>query len=586
MSDACSIRQSRGWQFAAVVAVVLVMLAAGPAVVGAQGSNGGGNKDKGNDKKGVKVKHKCTGGFFAKRTCQMMNSMIGWFLTMVADFVQGIITSIVNAIIGIPVPKHNGEPAIIQPPTNKPWNGLYKSWLTWAVPLGLLEWMLMVLGVLFSQVYVSDPATELQRRELKHRSWKMLFGILGSWAMGATVLHVANAVALTVAPDGKLVASSLGTFMANVQSVGLAAILIYVFGGVLFLFIILLLIAQMAVIFTLMWSLPVLIPLAAFDVGPIEPLSKPAQGIIDMFIPFAFLTLPMALVLRAGYVTINSLNGGTVMETALTLSGTNALLTLGFWAIAAVSPLFVFSQTGRIQGFAAGMLGAAVSQNVGETVQDAKDRVDWHVPPRYDNGPETHDPTDGRDASSHGGFGGDLGGGGTDRQTMLDAGMADQADDSGFAGPEPGSPGRTGTDPVVTSGSSSVRSNGGQTTGRTTESSSATSTGAETVSDRAVSSEDIVQVDHPRDLPSETKFNVRRVKDDGEFQPLPGDPDYTRSGLLNRYNRLNTTSHYQDEKLLVQSQEDGSYFDLDSMTYREQSYEQMSRETSEDVLNS
>ena len=272
MRDTSSIRQSHGWQFAAIVAVVVVLLAAGPAVmaVGAQEATGSGpqgtdtgtstatdkskntptptdkkpgtktgktngkgtdtsksknknnggrkktnndksnnkgkksgtktdknkkkdDKNKGNtkgkDKKGVNVEHKCTGGFFEKRSCQMMNSIIGWFITMVADFIQDIITSIVNAIIGIPVPKHNGEPAIIQPPTNKPWNGLYDSWLTYAVPLGILEWVLMVLGILFSEVYVSDPAMELQRRELKHRSWKVLFGILGSFGASETQRH-------------------------------------------------------------------------------------------------------------------------------------------------------------------------------------------------------------------------------------------------------------------------------------------------------------------------------------------------------------------------------------------------------------
>jgi hypothetical protein len=583
--------QGRRYSLAAVVAVLLVVVALGPgvAVVGAQGSNGGGDKDK------VTVDNKCTGGFFEKRTCQMMNSMIGWLLTMVADFVQGVITDVVNMIVGLPVPRHNGERAIFQPPTNEPWTDVYEKWWTKAVPIGLLIWVLMVAGVFFSQVYISDPSTELKRRELKHRSWKVLFGILGSWALGATVLHIADGVILTVAPDGNQVANSLGTFMGNLQSVALVAILVYVFGGVLFLWIMLVLLVQKAMVFMMMWSLPILIPLAAFDVGPIEPLSKPARGIIDLFFPFIFLTLPMALVLRVGYIVINGLSDGVAAEITMTLSGTNALLILGFWILAAVSPLFVFKEMGRVKGFAAGMLGAAVSKNVGETVQDAKERVDWHVPPRYDKGPETHDPTDGRETSSHGGFGGELGGGGTERQSMLDAWtQRDQSDDGGFTGPSPGSPAPTGTDPVGTSGSPSVRANGGQTTdstigtGRTTASSSATATGAETGSDRMISPEDVTHVDHPRDLPSEPDYQVGRIKDSGEFQPVESNMQWTRSRLLTGgYNRLNSgTRAYSDDKLLLRSRDDGAFYDMDSMSYREQSYEQMSRETSEDVLNS
>jgi hypothetical protein len=583
--------RSRWRSLGSVVVVLILVLAVGPGamVVDAKGSNDGSGK--------VTVDRQCTGGWFETKMCQMMNSVIGWILTMVADFVQGIITWIVNAIVGTPVPKHNGQPAIFQPPTNQPWKGIYESWLTFALPLGLVEWALMVLGILFSNVYISDPATELKRRELKHRSWKVLFAVLGSWAIGATILHIANGITLTVAPDGELIAKNLGVFAGNMQAVGLAAILVWLFGGVLFLFILLLILAKYAVVFTLMWALPVLLPLAAFNVGPVAQLSKPARGLIDMFIPFAFLTLPMALVLRVCYVVVTSLNETATAQLGMTLLGGNALLILGFWIVAAVSPLFVFSQTGRIQGFAAGLAGASISSNIdnlGEKVQDAKDRVDWHVPPEHHKSGETHDPLDGRDTSSHGGFGGTLGGGfggGANRQSMLDAGtQSDQSPGGGFAGPGPGSSGATGTGLAGARGSTSALSNGGQTTttGRTAGTGSEATTGSDTISDRMISSEDVTRVRHPRDLPSDEKYQIGQVKDDGEFQPIRKRAKFSHSGILNgRYNRLNTgTEKYENEKLLLRSRDDGSFYDIDSMTYREQSYEQMSRDTSEDVLNS
>jgi hypothetical protein len=312
-----------------------------------------------------------------------------------------------------------------------------------------------------------------------------------------------------------------------------------------------------------------------------------------MFIPFVFLTLPMALVLRVGYVVVNSMNQDPIAQAGMHFSGANTLLILGFWIMAAVSPLFVFSHTGRIKGMAAGMLGASLAtSNVKEKVQNAKERVDTNPPP---NVTET---TDINPDGNNGEFGGPLPSG-NDRPSMLEAGTnqnLERAEDSSLvgAGAETQSPRGwvsdstapetdEAGDPELPPGQPLPGSDGSSASGRTTS----TVSGSETTSGTdPVSAADVTQVQHPRALPSDTKYNVGRVKANGEFQPIHGDPNYSRSGVLNRYNRLNMTSHYQDEKLLVQSKDDGSYFDMDSMTYREQSYEQMSRDTSENVLNS
>ena len=97
-----------------------------------------------------------------------------------------------------------------------------------------------------------------------------------------------------------------------------------------------------------------------------------------------------------------------------------------------------------------------------------------------------------------------------------------------------------------------------------------------------------MQVNHPRDLPTNTNYQIGHIKDDGEFQPIRRNGGLSRTGLLNgMYNHLNTgTRKYEDEKLLLRSKDDDSFYDMDSMTYREQSYEQMSRDTSESVINS
>jgi hypothetical protein len=534
----------------------------------------------------VKLRKCSGGGFIGNAMCKASNFLFGWIIGGVVDFVQGIISGIVNLIVGTPVPKHNGSPAFFQQPTNQPWKGVYNSWLTFALPLGIIEWALMMLGIMFSQVYISGSANELKRREMKNRSWKVLFGILGSWAIGATILHLSNAVTLAVAPNGKDIASNLAVFAGSVGAAGAAGLLIWFFEGILFLFILLLVLSKYAVVFVMMWSLPVLLPLAAFNVGPIKLLSKPARGIIDMFIPFVFLTLPMALVLRVGYVVVNSLNQTTVAQVGMWASGANTALILGFWIVAAVSPLFVFSQTGRIKGMAAGMLGASLAtSNVQEKVQDAKNHV-------TSNG-QINEKTDINEGKNEGTHGGPLPGGGNDKPSMLEAGTQPDRTGAGSPmstteGPELPGPGGDGMGPSASGGAGGATSDNGRTTNISSGSGSesATASGSSAGSDNAVRSEDVTEAQHPSDLPSDTKYNVGRIKANGEFQPVAGDPDYSHSGLLNNYNRLNRTSHYQDEKLLIQSKDDGAYFDIDSMRYREQSYEQMSRDTSEDVLNS
>jgi hypothetical protein len=536
----------------------------------------------------VKLRKCSGGGFIGNAMCKASNFLFGWIIGGVVEFVQGIISGIVNLIVGTPVPKHNGQPAFFQQPTNQPWKGVYNSWLTFAMPLGIIEWMLMMLGILFSQVYISNSANELKRREMKNRSWKVLLGVLGSWAIGSVILHLSNGVTLAVAPNGEDIASNLAVFAGSVGAAGAAGLLIWFFEGILFLFILLLVLAKYAVVFVMMWSLPVLLPLAAFNVGPIKLLSKPARGIIDMFIPFVFLTLPMALVLRVGYVVLNSLNQGAIAQVGMWASGSNTALTLGFWIVAAVSPLFVFSQTGRIKGMAAGMLGASLAtSNVQEKVQDAKNHV-------TSNG-QLNEKTDINAGKNEGTHGGPLPGGGNDKPSMLEAGTQPDQTEAGSPmstteGPELPGPGGDGMGPSATGGAGGTTSANGRTTNTASGAGSASgpATSSDAASDSGVSPEEVTQVNHPSDLPSEPRYQVGRVKDDGEFQSVAAHDGLSRSAILNgRYTRLNTgTEKYRDEKLLLQSQDDGSFYDMDSMTYREQSYEQMSRDTSEDVLNS
>lgn len=574
-----------------------------------QSSNGtSGNETSGNATNGsagggstqVKLRQ-CSGGFIESAICKVTNFLFGWIIGGIVSFVQGVITGIVNMIFGFSVPKVNGHIALFQKPTNQPWTGLYESWKTEAMPLGILIWVLMVLGILFTQVFTSDPSTALKVRELKSRSWKVLLGTLGSWAIGAAFLWVTNGIILTIAPNGDDIASNLAVFGGSVGAAAAAALLVWFFEGILFLFIVLLLLAQKAMVFIMMWSLPVLIPLAAIDVGPVKYISKPARGIIDMFVPFIMMTLPMAIVLRVGYEVVNALNSSPISQLAMWASGANVALILGFWIAAAISPLFVFSQTGKVKGMAAGLLGASVASNSGglkDKVQDAKNHV-------TSNG-QLNEKTDINPDSDMGEYGGPLPGGGNDKPSMLEAGtqnLPEQADteSTSLAGPggDAQSPrawvsdsttpetGEAG-DPELPPGQPLAGGDGSSAS----VSSSATSSGRTTTGARdnpVVSRGDVTEVNHPSDLPTETNYQVGRVKDNGEFQPVGYADSVGRTPLLSggMYNRLNTgTEKYRNEKLLVKPEDDGSFYDLDSMTYREQSYEQMSRDTTEDVLNS
>lgn len=589
-----------------VVAVVLLLVVTSPLVTVASAQD--------EDNEEVTVDNKCTGGWFDKKTCEMMNSGVGWVLTMIYDAITAIITWVLDTITGTPVPTHNGgEPAFIQRPDNQPWQTVYDSWLSLAVPIGLTEWALMILGVQFSNVFMSGSQAEVKRRELHHRTWKVLLGVLGSWAIGATILHLANGITHTVAPTGEDVAGNLAVFAANLQGVSLSAILIWFFSGTIFLFILLLLLVRLAVIFTIMWGLPVLLPLAALNIGPVAPLSKPARGIIDMFIPFVFMTLPIAMVLKVGYLVMNGLNQSALVAAVFSQTGLNSVILVGFWTVAALSPLFVFHQAGRIAGYAALLGASSVSDDVQEKAQEAKENVDRRMPPRYDKGPEIHDPYAG--APSGGGFGGAVGSGsGTDQPSMLGAGTNSRNTHDDFWSPDhhalgtadngsslgtvndgselgaanTGSPLDSGEyGPKAPTDASALNEGDGGVGTRGANAGAGTSAETDGATNQITSTEDVIQVDHPRDLPT-GDYQVGHIRDDGEFQPIRKNEGLSRTALLNgNYDRLNTRTHkYQDEKLLVQSQDSGAYYDLDSMSYREQSYEEMSRETSEDVLNS
>jgi hypothetical protein len=233
----------------------------------------------------------------------------------------------------------------------------------------------------------------------------------------------------------------------------------------------------------------------------------------------------------------------------------------------------------------AGVLGASIASNtdnVREKVQDAKNHV-------TSNG-QLNEKTNINAGKNDGTYGGPLpGGDGSDKPSMLNAGkQPDQTEGPELPGPGGGGP----TASAGTGGMVSATSTGGRTTntasGAASGSTSGTaSAGSDAGNDSAVSSEDVTQVQQPGNLPDETKYQIGQVKD-GEFDPVRRNATFTQSRIKQgTYDRLNTgTEKYQDEKLLLRSKDDGSLYDIDPMTHREQSYEQMSKDTSEDVLNS
>jgi hypothetical protein len=237
----------------------------------------------------------------------------------VSGFIESNGPALVRLVAGTPHPD-----AVFGQPTNSPWPDLYTYYWDSVVPLALL-----LLGAMGGVVVMLEATGTLfsgyHRTRLKRRWVAGLFGVLSWWWLGAFGLRLTSALARVILPDLSQVTlfetlsfSALGVLgLVVAMTVDLAV----------FLLIALVYLLRELLLYLFVLLMPLLIVLWIPCVGPFGPVASFARRLAGYFVPFLFMTVPTAGLLR--------------LADLLGHSEASALGSLGLWLVALVIPLLV-----------------------------------------------------------------------------------------------------------------------------------------------------------------------------------------------------------------------------------------------------
>ncbi|QPV61551.1 hypothetical protein I7X12_12340 [Halosimplex litoreum] len=247
--------------------------------------------------------------------------------------VQNNANSALSVAIGTPHPN-----AVFVAPTNNPWTSIYGYFWDVLTPLALLLWALSV-GIVIFLESTSYLFSSYHRTKLKRRAFAGLLGILAWWWMDAFARQFTNELAIFLAPD----LSNITLFETlSVSGVGalVTAITLSVDFFLIALVILIYFIREVVLyLFTLL--MPILIALWIPGVGPFSLVSKFMKRMAGFYVPFLFMTIPVALLFRLGQILGE--NFGFSVE-GLGLWLTALIIPI----VAIVSPFVLFWQAGSI----------------------------------------------------------------------------------------------------------------------------------------------------------------------------------------------------------------------------------------------
>jgi hypothetical protein len=234
----------------------------------------------------------------------------------VLRFLQNQGETVLDLIVSTPRPD-----AVFTQPTNGPWPAIYDYYWDTIVPLALLLWAVSI-GLMILLESTSHLFSSYHRSKLKKRAFSGLVGILSWWWIGALSLRFIDELASLLLPN----LADLSLF--DVGSFGAMGVLGLVVSATidlaLFLLIALLYYVRQVMLYLFVLLMPILIAFWVPGVGPLTLLSRFVQRLAGFYVPFLFMTIPVALLFK-------------VSE----LLGTSASLSLGGigqWLVAITTP--------------------------------------------------------------------------------------------------------------------------------------------------------------------------------------------------------------------------------------------------------
>ncbi|WP_211609296.1 hypothetical protein [Halogranum amylolyticum] len=295
--------------------------------------------DSGNGSENATSYAACTGkGPIRGAICNVIENAKQSILGGALDATQDIARSTLELILRRPVPKRGGEIVVFRPPTNQPLAGAYDGWTSVGLPLGFLTWILGV-GIALTSRFRPEASFATQGFQIEQKLGRNLFLTLGSWWVGAFILHVANGLILAVAPRGDQLVMGPQSGIGTLLGTGLLAGLLWVATAAIVTILLITTLLAYVLCLTFMVFLPVFSALMLFDTGGVlRTIGQFGQKGWDIFIRAAFFPLPAALVLGSGtYVAAGTMG---FVESAVAIGGFAEVAgTLAFAAVTFVTQL-------------------------------------------------------------------------------------------------------------------------------------------------------------------------------------------------------------------------------------------------------
>ena len=241
--------------------------------------------------------------------------------------------ALLEVVVGTPHPN-----AVFGAPSNGAWPNLYSYYWETMVPLSLSLYGLAIgLVILFEST--SHLFSSYHRTKLKKRAFSGLLGILSWWWIAALSLRFMDALATFLIPS----VSDISLFQTmSFTGMGVLGLVIALSADlILFVLIGLIYLVRQLVLYLFVLMMPLLIVLWIPGVGPFTLVSKFMKKLAGFYVPFLFMTIPVALLFRVG-----ELLGQSAGFSATGIGAWLTALVIPFAAVA--SPFVLFWQAGLI----------------------------------------------------------------------------------------------------------------------------------------------------------------------------------------------------------------------------------------------
>jgi len=241
--------------------------------------------------------------------------------------------AVLRAVVGTPHPN-----AVFDPPTNGAWPGIYDYYWEILLPLSFALYGLSIGLVIFFES-TSHLFNSYHRSKLKKRAFAGLLGILSWWWVAALSLRVVDTLAGFLVPPVSDISLFQTLSFAGMGVLGVVVALSTNF--ILFVLIGLIYLARQIALYLFVFLMPLLIVFWIPGVGPFLLVSKFMKKLAGFYVPFLFMTVPVALLFRLGDILGTSF-GLSVGEFGAWLTA----LVIPLLAIA--SPFVLFWQAGAL----------------------------------------------------------------------------------------------------------------------------------------------------------------------------------------------------------------------------------------------